>query len=895
MADGPRLLSHATAAFVDRASIDWGALLSRAGASRDRAVFENLHRLAALRHAARPAGSLPRVRHPAFPIARLLFIVATLQSIGSLALVGAALAAGESVGHRATQVALAVAFLAPALIIGVPRAGDPRGIFLLATFATAGSAFARSALNGLPDAWSAPLGSLGGDLDLEVLTPACLWQFAQHFPRLRRFTRFDAAARVATLAAWGAGVVLLSVNLAAVHGRIDGSPLAFLLRDEPGHLFWHTFAIAVGSALATIAVRSRRAPPSERSRVARFAFAIAVGNAPFLLSGILWAVAPDAAAALPPFARVLVESLIVAALAATPLLCTAAVIRDRPFEVDVLRRVWATAPVRCLLAATAIAPAANVVAALWTVRHAPIVELFSGPRVWPLAACAAASVLLLALRPRLRAAIQRGLFGQPADHRARLTLSLDGVRLARGNREIAAVLAHELRHGLHVEHVRVLVAARDGAFVDASDTTRLSGESALVTMLDAATAPLDLSSLGPIAALLPPADRAWAAASGADVATALKRPDGRLAAVVICGAKRTGAAFDRRDRWLLTTLCTGAAAAWEDVCGGAVGVGRRSHDAGEVAVECPRCGVVADAVPLPCVCDANPILASLPYRLAGTFEVRRRLGAGGMGIVYLARDMTLDRDVALKTMPSRDARHVAPLRREAQAMAALNHECLATIYGLERWRSTPVLVVEYLAGGTLAARLAAGPLPAGPAFEMGIRAARALASMHASGMLHRDLKPSNIGFTANGTAKLLDFGLVTFPPPRCDSDTACTRADVRDAARGGTLAYLPPEAGSAQASAAFDLWALAVVLLESMTRTNPFRRARRGRATHRAVAELTSRVEMAAPGLGAFLVRALSPAASRRVQTAAEVVSALEDLAAASTPQDGSAPPRRHT
>jgi serine/threonine protein kinase len=131
-------------------------------------------------------------------------------------------------------------------------------------------------------------------------------------------------------------------------------------------------------------------------------------------------------------------------------------------------------------------------------------------------------------------------------------------------------------------------------------------------------------------------------------------------------------------------------------------------------------------------------------------------------------------------------------------MAALNHGALATIYGLEVWRRTPVLVVEYLAGGTLADGLARALLPRADVLALGIRLADALTYMHARGLLHRDLKPSNIGLTSDGAAKLLDFGL---------SADAGTPA--------GTPAYLPPEAlDGAPPDAAVDLWGLATVLFQ---------------------------------------------------------------------------------
>lgn len=171
-------------------------------------------------------------------------------------------------------------------------------------------------------------------------------------------------------------------------------------------------------------------------------------------------------------------------------------------------------------------------------------------------------------------------------------------------------------------------------------------------------------------------------------------------------------------------------------------------------------------------------------------------------------------------------------------MAALNHASLATIYGLEVWRRTPVLVVEYLAGGTLADRLAHDSLPHAEIITLGIRLADALSYMHERGLLHRDVKPSNIGLTADGVTKLLDFGL--------SADTGTL---------AGTPAYLPPEAlGGAPPDAAVDLWGLATVLL---------------RAGGEPRGVLTD-----------FFDRALAPAREDRFQSAAAIRDALVRLSA---------------
>jgi tRNA A-37 threonylcarbamoyl transferase component Bud32 len=290
--------------------------------------------------------------------------------------------------------------------------------------------------------------------------------------------------------------------------------------------------------------------------------------------------------------------------------------------------------------------------------------------------------------------------------------------------------------------------------------------------------------------LLPKDEREWLQEREVGLASALRRRNGTTAAIVLLGTRRGGAAYDRIDRWFVSTLVT-AAAAWD--------VAEQEHGDRDEALECARCGVVAKAEPLACGCGAAAVPARLPRVLAGKFEVARRIGSGGMGVVYLARDASLGRDVALKTLPAHGGGAVVRLRDEARAMAALNHPALATLYGVELWRGSPVLVVEYMAGGTLAARLTKGSMRLDEVIALGISIADALIYMHARGVLHRDVKPSNLGLTDDGAVKLLDFGL-----------------SGDEANPAGTPAYLPPEAlAGAAPDAAVDLWGLAVVLREA--------------------------------------------------------------------------------
>ena len=146
----------------------------------------------------------------------------------------------------------------------------------------------------------------------------------------------------------------------------------------------------------------------------------------------------------------------------------------------------------------------------------------------------------------------------------------------------------------------------------------------------------------------------------------------------------------------------------------------------------------------------------------GPYEVLAFVGAGGMGEVYKAGDTQLGRDVAIKLLPPAfvgDAERVARFRREAQALAALNHPHIAQIHGLEEADGNHLLVLELADGETLATRLARGPIPLEETLSIASQVAEALEAAHEKGIVHRDLKPANVGLTGDGQVKVLDFGL----------------------------------------------------------------------------------------------------------------------------------------
>jgi Tol biopolymer transport system component len=211
----------------------------------------------------------------------------------------------------------------------------------------------------------------------------------------------------------------------------------------------------------------------------------------------------------------------------------------------------------------------------------------------------------------------------------------------------------------------------------------------------------------------------------------------------------------------------------------------------------------------------------------GPYQVIEKLGEGGMGQVYRARDTRLGRDVALKVLPdafARDPERLARFEREAKTLAALNHQNIAHLHGIEDSSGVLALVMELVEGEDLAQRLARGPLPLEEALKIAVQLADALAVAHDAGVVHRDLKPANIKVRPDLTVKVLDFGLAKAAQPAASSPSILNSPTFTSPAvtvQGvilGTAAYMAPEQAKGHAvDQRADLWAFGVVLYEMLS------------------------------------------------------------------------------
>ena len=706
-----------------------------------------------------------------------------------------------------------------------------------------------------------------------LFAPAFLWAFARECPRVHRRTRLDDLARrmIPTSVLIGGGLWLAcAVTLELARAGVAGAPVALVFDGTLA-----TLSLLELGAVTVVALRAHTASTDEVRRVVVF-------SAGFILYLGVWTAYNLAEAFVPGdwvsnFRRsptiLLMEVLRFPGL----ILLWYAVLAARiPHLREAVRAFYRRLLLHPgLFGAVAAVPAGALV---WLIGRSPeraVGAVLADPLAQSLVAAVGILLLVIAARERILIRLDAWIIPETADQRQALADAVGALTQAGRITTVGETVTRTVRRGCG-SPTTLLVAAdgepRAGGFIaPQARVAPLPRQAAIVHLLETAGGPVRVDPNGrpSVFPLLPPDEAAWVTETGADVIVPVPGPGTELIGVLVVGRRLDGRLVRAVDLPFLEALGAAAGLALArlqllDAPGSGSGETRPAE-------ECPVCRCLTEAGETPgCACGPAYVATEVPKLLAGKFRLTRRLGAGGMGTVYLARDLRLERDVAIKTLTERSFVRLVGLKPEAWAMTTVTHPAVAQIHGVESWRGRPFLVVEFLGGGTLEDRLRDGPIAPAQAVSVVARLADALAALHEKGFLHGDVKPSNIGFTAEGSPKLLDFGLAHA---------------VDDAAMvGGTLPYLSPEVlAGRNAEEADDVWSLCVVLYEMVSGRHPFaggaleavrRRIRRQRLAD-GVRTAGSAVPPSATAVVAFAAPILTATRTERPGTARAFARAL--------------------
>ena len=869
-------------AVLDGEVIDWPAAQARLD-PEDQAIaahLRTLSRLGTSRHH-EPLRSASRRLPWLLELGRGLAIVFAVAG-----LVGETLAFRQvGSGRLGILIALATMFGIAATVLDV-GGKDRRARALAACYWTMAAAVATPGLLWLAREYPMlKVVAILAALHPDAFLAAALWQFGRDFPVLTRFGVLDrlslAAVRMTLLLA----IVLVSVNILPVLVPSAAAWLPPLQRDKYGVWFWNLTFLAAAPALGVIAWRGRSATGQEAARVRLFLFILAFCVLPIVVEVLAEGLVPSFARLMrTPAGQWWGAVVVYTPFFILPLATAYAVAVDNVLEVRVvIQRALRYLLARWLLMWGAAVPLALLLIYMMRQSSRPLGEVMADPMARALTWAGAFALVLLVFRRYAVRALDRWILPGIDESSVILAQLTERMRQARTPLEVTAVLARAAERALQTP-AQPYRAVDDVLVPIDSTAPPLPAQSLVRVVLEGSREP---SFVAPQQRhsyfwLLSDRDRAWITDAGIVVLLPVisSRAGGGLFGMVALRDRRNALAFSSDDMRFLRAATAAAALACDLVHAGAQ---RTSPDQfEEFGLECTRCGRVGSrtATPPACACGVTEwATAALPKQLSGQFEIARRLGAGGMGIVYGGTDLRLGREVAVKTLTRLSEEAAQRLLIEARAMADLAHPNIAVLYGAEIWRGTPLLIMEYMAGGTLAAALQKKPMSTAAALPFMKALAGSLVHVHRLNQYHGDIKPSNIGFTRDGVIKFLDFGLsrTIVATPDDDGDRAAPAGSPGPVA--GTWAYMSPEIREgATPGPMLDVWALTIVLFECVAGKHPFAGSSRWETSCDVSAALRLLTPELSPVFADFFEHAFAPIPSRYPNSAATLLNELERL-----------------
>ena len=903
------------AAVADHASIDWRRSSERLQAA-DPELVHSLQVISAIGQARRARVVADQTRS-ARVLRGLSLAVATI-TIGKLALAAVGLIArwelvssGEIPWASSLNVAL-FGLTGVLLMAGSTRDRRVQALGLL--FLVIASAFAGPLLVALKGTGWSGLATTFTPLYGEAFLALALWQFVWLFPSVPKPRWARLIGKIFLVASGALGLTLFAAN--AVLG-LSTLPTAAALRifdrTTSTVLYWPLLFAVAAPAIPYLIWKSRVETAANRLKITWFVASLGLALSPMLTAVLLTPFVPTLGS---PEWRTSVGAILYIALASMVPITAYAVAVSHVLDLHlVIRATFQYGLAKTSVWCAILLPLFYVALDVYRYRGLRVEEYLTVRRPFEPLLLSLVSFGVLTYRHQILQRVDRWFRREAADHTEALARLERGLRSARTIRDISGVLKREIERAVRPKSVAVLIVDdRRGQLLSLeSAVPPLRKGSALLDLLRSVRTEIQLSyrADGPVAGLLPPGDRAWLAGTGFGLFSPLLGSPGTLLGVVGIGEGINGLPYTERDCMLITAMSGQAALKLENSQlrerTPTLAPSASSEDAiadweNEPAERCPECRAMWKPATRRCTCGTATVEAALPLNVKGKFQVERFIGSGGTGVVYLAVDLALDRKVAIKTLPAIRLKHASRLHREARAMANVLHPNLALIYGAEEWKGTPLLIFEFLEGGTLLDSLTRGPLSLEEVIDLGTVLADALDRVHGSGVLHRDIKPSNIGYTSDGVPKILDFGLAAILDRSRGAGTlpAVLPSDpglIAELAWGtepttsltvtqqlvGTPLYLSPEALAGQVpQASFDLWSLSLVLYQAFAGRHPL--------AGESIVDLVKTIRRASlpdirdfrsecpAAFAAFLNDALSPVASRRPASAAELRTRLRWL-----------------
>ncbi|MBA3639566.1 MAG: serine/threonine protein kinase [Acidobacteria bacterium] len=748
---------------------------------------------------------------------------------------------------------------------------DERARYLGAFFLVIASAFAREPAEAL--AMTSGPGVLRefATLRYDPLLPLYFSLFVSRFPRHASESSYRPCDLLVALCASFAG--LAGTTAIIDWGTRGGRLITSGMWLQPSDAYWTIIFGLLCGGLILLLWRSRTATGAERVRAVWFSVGLAVGLIPLCAAVLLYASSETfKALTLRPDVRSAFGAFIAVGLLTIPPSTMYSVAVRQVLEIRiVIRRALRCALAKVATVGLCLLPLVLLAWTAYASRSHTIAGFAQDPWGRLLIAAASIGILGMVVVHRLLGWLERVILHGPYDSFAAISDLRQRLETAANP---AAVVDHTRRvieATLRPASVTAVYAAYRGApFSNTTSGTRaLAADSSLVEVLtrstDAAVPVTDA-----LLRFVGTSDAAWLSGSCAEHLLCI-RLTGEIVGIIALAERSSERPYNVEDCRFLAELSQTAAVHLQHLPRRQPSQQQdsRGDSSTRPAMECSGCGEVSgpDIVGTCPACGHPLDFCQLPPIVGGKFRIQRRIGRGGMGIVYLAKDERLQRDVAVKTLPYISVAAERRLEREAQFMARVSHPHVASIYSLEAWGDRPVLVTEYLSGGTLQTRLLTGRPQPNEVVSWGLQLAQGLTRLHREGLVHGDLKPSNIGFDAVGAAKLLDFGLAE---TAADRNRNVNRVlSTANQAQFGTPFYACPEMDERPPCPSFDLWGLALVLYEALAGRASIHATANGRPKLPLV-PLTDLHPDVSTTLSHFFVRALSAEPALRPSSAAE-------------------------